>query len=567
MEEEFEKKSNNKFLKVLTPIIILTLLIGVGVAYYFTINTPKYIFTKAVEEIFNNVEEENYETLKTNIELSMNIESDNSEIQSVGQIVNNLKLSTNQEIDLNNKVVNEAITLNFLGQDLLNLECIIKDETSYVLLNRIFNKYMEIPLEDIGYENIFTTIREIEKTTNKDVLAETSKIVKAELKDKTYEQTKEEIMINGKNIEATKSTLVLTPKELSNMLATITTNIKDNEKIMNSFANKEEIKNTMQQMVNNMNESSSEIFTEDGEKVKISLYTKGIKKELVRFDIDCVDDNELIGIHTIKVSENNFTVSISQNKTELINISIIDEKKDDKSGTMTIKIDMSSLIQEIDSSVKTLVIIVKAKYNVEYNTKVEIPEIIESVKYDEITEEDAMEMYENLQKTELYTLLEQSGLLKTEDLYDEPDIIMEEVETKPQVTAYDYTVKYNVPERFRSATYNTLDYKYYSDENFNNIVIYIEKETKQNYLELLKEADSLTFDLYEGQEISGIKTVTVGDKEFSYRTISYNYNGKKYIDSYYCYEIAKGYIYVVETNIEEGTVSEEEINKFLEIKI
>ena len=106
MEEEFEKKTNKKFLKILIPIIILILVIGAGLVYYFMSTTPKNIFTKAVNSIFSNIEEEKYDTLKTNVELSMSIESDNSEIQSIGQIVNSVKIKTNQEIDLNNKVVN-----------------------------------------------------------------------------------------------------------------------------------------------------------------------------------------------------------------------------------------------------------------------------------------------------------------------------------------------------------------------------------------------------------------------------------------------------------------------------
>ena len=272
----------------------------------------------------------------------------------------------------------------------------------------------------------------------------------------------------------------------------------------------------------------------------------------------------------VKASENNYIFFILQDEKELLNISIIDEKKDDKSGTITYKIDMSSLMKEIDSGINSLAIIIKGKYNVEYNAKVEIPEITDSVKYDEITENDAKEMYENLQKTELYTLLEQSGLINTSDMYevsDMPIATLETIETEPEVTAFDYTVKYDIPEGFSGESYNTADYKYYFDENLNSAIVRIEKETKENYLDFLKEADSLTADLYEGQEISGIKTITVGDKEFSYRTITYTYNGTKYTDSYYCYEIEKGYIYVVETSIEEGTVSDEEINKFLEIQL
>ena len=200
----------------------------------------------------------------------------------------------------------------------------------------------------------------------------------------------------------------------------------------------------------------------------------------------------------------------------------------------------------------------------------EIPEITDSVKYDEIIEEDAMEMYENLQKTELYTLLEQSGLLNTSDLYefsDMPSDMLETIETEPKVSAFNYTVNYDVPDGFSAASYNTADYKYYFDENLNSAIIRIEKETEENYLELLKEADSLTADLYEEQEISGIKTLTVGNKEFSYRTITYNYYGNKIIDSYYCYEIADGVLYIVEASIQEGTVEDTELNKFLEITL
>lgn len=569
MEEEFEKKSSKKFLKVLIPIIILMLVIGIGIAYYFISITPKNIFAKAVDKIFSNTEED-YDTLKTNIELSMSIESDNSDIQSIGQIVNSVKIKTNQEIDLNNKVINEAVSASFLGQDLLNAEYIIKDETSYMFLKDIFSKYIEVPLEDIGSENIFSIMGDIKNIASEEALGEISKIVKNELKDKTYEQAKEEIMVNGEKVKVTKSTLVLTPKETFNTLLSVLNEIKNNDTIMNKFSNKEDIKEVIQEIIDEMKYAFEDLSVGNGEKIKISIYTKGIKHEAVRFDIDLIDNNEKMGMSFVKVSENNYLLSISQNKAELINISIIDEKKDEKSGTITYKIDMSSLMKETDSGIDSLALIIKGKYNVEYNSKVEIPEITDSVKYDEITEEDAMEMNENLEKTELYTLLEQSGLLNTSDSYEVlemPVETLEIIETEPEVTAFDYTVKYSVPEGFGGESYNTADYKYYFDENLNSAIVRIEKETKENYLDFLKEADSLTADLYEGQEISGIKTLTVGDKEFSYRTITYNYFGNKIIDSYYCYEIADGILYIVETSIQEGTVEETELNKFLEIQL
>jgi len=578
MEEEFNKKSSKNILKILIPIVILVILIGAGLAYYFISNTPKNIFAKAVDGVFDSIKQEEYETLKSNVEVSMNIESDNSDIKSVGQIISNVKLKSNQEIDLNNKIVNEAIAISYSGEELLNLECIIEEETAYVFLQDLFSKYIEIPLDEIGLEeDIFTTMQKTKNITDKAVLSEVNKIIKAELKDKTYKQEKEELLIDGETVKTTKSTLILTSKEANEMIVSILNNIKENDRIMTIFEDKEEAIDLIEELIEGIEDS----YTELSETVaEISIYTKGIlNKEVVRVELNVTDDEQEAGLYITKISEDNYLFVATFDEEELFNVNILEEKEDRNSGKITIKFDLSNLIQ--GTGINEIVAVIKAKYNVEYDTKIEIPEFTDSVELEKMTEQDANEIMVNAQKviTKLGEILVEAGIIDTSELYQLQNLIdnkqkisgQEEIvsgnTTVPEVTYDNYKVKYNVPAGFMTSAYNTPDYKYYSDENLNSVTVTIEKETKNNYLEFLKESYSLTSDLYENQEISGIKTLNIGGKEFSYRTITYTNLGYNYTESYYCYELGDGYLYVVEADIEDGTVLETELNKFLEIQL
>lgn len=575
MEEEFEEKSGKKALKVLIPIIILIILLGAGAIYYYTINTPRNIFSKAIEKAIEKLEEPEYNSYKGDLELSMKLESDNQDIQTLNLVLNNLKIRTNQEIDLKDKNMNNVITVNFLGDDLINLEFVEQDAKMYFFEKSIFSKYIELPTEEIETEvgyNTFEVINQAESFINKENLKEISKIIISEIKDKEYTQSKEELTINGEKIKTAKSTLRLTTNEIIAGIKNILNKVKENEKIMSSFTNREEVKNNIESIVENIGEID---LGQENETLEISLYTKGRKQDIVKVEVVAKDNEAAIELDITKFEDDKYVLNVLENETTIFNLKLENEKKDKKSGTLTATLDLTNIMSLISSSDEygATRAILKVKYNEEYNNKIEKADVQNSVKLEELTEEDLKEIEENIQKSNWYTLLEKSGLFGDIGLMNNEEVNSEFYklentleDTNPEVTLEGHTVKYSVPENFKLTT-SQENQKYYLDENINSVTVKIDKETKENYFELLKEVDALTADFYKNQEISGIKTVTVGDKEISYRTINYTYDDINYEDTYYCYEIEKGILYTVETSIEKNDSNNIDINKFLEINL
>lgn len=444
----------------------------------------------------------------------------------------------------------------------------------YLFEKSIFNKYIELPTEEIEQtlgDNITETISQVKEIMNKKTLREISNYIVLELKDKSYEQSKEKLTINGETFNTTKSTLFLTASEVRESLKSILENIKNNETIMENIKNKEEVASLIDELINyEIPYNRSTAYAE----FEISIYTKGIKNDVVKVEIMVNAGDDCVNMGMTKTSQNQYRVAVIANSEELFNIKLENEKKDEKSGTLTVTLDLTNFINLIsEETYEETKIIVKTKYNEEYNNKVEKADIQESVKLEELTEEDFEEMLENIEKTNLYTLLKQWGLVEDDELFVETKIYSEDLgmqeltdNTNSEVTLEEFTVKYNVPENFTIAT-SKENQKYYLDENINSVTVKLDKETKENYFELLKEVDALTADFYKNQEISGIKTIIVGDKEFSYRTVTYTYEDISYEDTYYCYEIEKGLLYTVETSIEKNEATNMDITKFLEINL
>lgn len=567
MEEEFEGKSRRKTVKILMFIIILAIIIGFVILYYYTMKTPKNIFAKSIEKAFEQLEEKNYESYKNELEVSMKIDSENQDIQTANLILNSLKIKLNQEIDLKNSNINEVATINFLGDDLINLEFIEQDEKIYFFEKNIFSKYIELPTEEINQEvgyNTIEAISQIQEIMNKKTLKEISKCIVLELKDKNYEQSKEKLTIEGETFNTTKSTLFLTASEVRESLKNILSNIKNNEKIMKNIENKEEIASLIDELINyEIPYNRSTAYAE----FEISIYTKGIKNDVVKVELTIHNGSDDISIGMTKTSQDQCRIAVLNNSEELFNIKLENEKKDEKSGTLTATIDLTNFMNLMaEETYEKTKVIVKIKYNEEYNNKVEKADIQESVKLEELTEEDFEEMLENIEKTNWYTLLEQWGIFENSALHKAKELTEQELlsNTNTEVTLEGLTVKYNVPESFTLAT-SKENQKYYLDESINSVTVKLDKETKENYFELLKEVDALTADFYKNQEISGIKTITIDNREFSYRTITYMYEDISYEDTYYCYEIEKGVLYTVETSIEKDGMADADITNFLEI--
>ncbi len=371
MEEnknETPTKKNNKGLVAVLAIIIIAILAGVG--YYFLKPTsPKDVFVGGINSAFENSEKslaEDVKKINTTVTLSGNIESSNKEVNQVAKYINEGKLSYNVQLDKETKKVLLSANVDYQNENLLSGKVYYTagDENIYLYVQDLFDKYFKFNLKEVtdseeelsSIENIFNgeASNPLGKTDSKKAISIVKDTITNNLKDEYFTKEKVDGM--------TKNTMKLTVAELKQMTKNIVTSLQNNQEFMNCFEKKDELKESFDDLLEGISEVDSEV---DNYNLEASIYTKGLKNEVEKFEIKLI-----------------------ASETEQMNMTIVETEK----GKFVIDADISE--------------VGKVKLNMEVkndtNTDIENVNVSDSVEINNLTQADQLKLLGNLMNMKLY---------------------------------------------------------------------------------------------------------------------------------------------------------------------
>lgn len=401
-EKDFEKKSKKKGLIIFIVILAIILLaLGGGYAYLKIANKPEKLFGKLIDEAFELKEDVKSYRMELGIAASVNTDNEN-----LKAIIEGLKVKSITEIDLNKKIFNENLKISHEDNSIIDLNALIENDKAYIYSKDLFSKYIQIPEEDVGdLKNVFTQT----DTDNKALENDFKQILKDELKPERLSQ--ENVTLNGKR--TTKSTLKLTAKETLELTNKVLSKAYDYTKEENLKTLIEEIDTTIKD-----EEYNSKDY------IEITLYTQGLKSELVKAEINVVDMDyeEIVLLLEINIeTKNKYEIRVLSNEestkkeeaAEMFTVKV--HLEDEHNGTIKVKMNLDE-----NSS-----IIIRMNVKEEINPTIENRDVQNSVNMNELTELDYMEIYNNLQKNEILYNIFLSLMFNTdndEDLeYDNDD--------------------------------------------------------------------------------------------------------------------------------------------------
>ena len=420
MEENFEKKSSKKVGIIIT-VVVLLLVIGAivgGIIYLNSTRKPEKIFAKTIEDTFQMVKTENYRKAKMELELSAEINAEDAEIKAVNEMLKAIKLKATLETDLDKKIFNENLLATYDGEQVISVDLLVQDNKMYAYLNDLFSKYIEFneaDLEGVDLSSIFTATEAAEIDEN--LLNDIKQILVDEVNSR--ELTQEKTKLNDENV--LKTTLRLTPNDVLDITIKILNKI-------NEYENMPELQEAIEDL-----ETELEYSAETENYADISLYTKGFKNDLIKAEVLMInkDYDEAIVLEIEENSENESTITMSLNQESTSvsdateQIVIVMKRENQNEATISLKIntgDQESITLNVD-------------YSVDYNANIEERDVSNSVKASSLTEEDAMEIMENIQKNEiLYGLIQ---LMMTQSILDQAteaaDSLEEALENEQQM--------------------------------------------------------------------------------------------------------------------------------------
>lgn len=377
-EKDFEKKSKKKGLIIFIVILAIILLaLGGGYAYLKIANKPEKLFGKLIDEAFEL--KEDVKSYRMELGIAASVNTDNEDLKA---IIEGLNVKSITEIDLNKKIFNENLKISHEDNSIIDLNALIENDKAYIYSKDLFSKYIQIPEEDVGdLKNVFTQT----DTDNKALEKDFKQILKDELKPERLSQ--ESVTLNGKR--TTKSTLKLTAKETLELTNKVLSKIYDYTKEENLKTLIEEIDTTIKD-----EEYNSKDY------IEITLYTQGLKSELVKAEINVVDMDyeEIVLLLEINIeTKNKYEIRVLSNEestkkeeaTEMFTVKV--HLEDEHNGTIKVKMNLDE-----NSS-----IIIRMNVKEEINPTIENRDVQNSVNMNELTELDYMEIYNNLQKNEI----------------------------------------------------------------------------------------------------------------------------------------------------------------------
>jgi len=441
---DFEKKGSKKKI-IIIGIVALILIVAIagGLIFLNLSKKPEKIFSKAVEDIFEIEEGQVQNSMRAELELTAEVDSDDVNVRAVNEYLKTLKIGMIAEVDIEKEIFNENINAEFNGEKVISLDALIQDENIYFYLDELFSKYIKVDeeyLEGIDLSMIFEQSEDLDENFFKDL----EQILLDEIEAKELEQ--EKVELDGKKV--TKSTLKLSPKDILKIAKKVL-------KLVDKYQPMDEIKDLIDELdyaIEDLGDiKASENYLE------ISIYTKGFNNKFVKFEAIIVADNdEMLRLEVNKESDEKTTIELINRDEEQVFGFVITEKS--KSET-TIEFLMNEESTKLKDATKLFEIVIVSenenkgkitfkmdiedvgtiklniKYNIEYGVQVEKVNTKNAVSIDELTEDDLMEIYENAQENPiLYSVISTFISNNTPDYQYDYD--------------YDYNYDYNYDEDY-----------------------------------------------------------------------------------------------------------------------
>ena len=557
------KKKGKIILGIILAIIIIAIIALVAV-YFLVFSTPQYIFASTVDSIFN-MKAQTYNTVKSAVTLNGSVQFEDESINEQLTDLENFSINIGSQIDYQNQSEIVDLGLQYEDESVVGARFYFKDGEMYTLLDGLYDDYIKVDLET-EQANLMQELLDLTKVQGKqENLIKAMSILGNEIKGQisnvgTFEKSTEQMTLNGENKNVTRVSLLFNAQEFSTVIINVCNNLANNNEFIQCF--EESPKDALLDIVASL---------EDGEPssddtVRISIYTQGLLNETIGFglDLNLADNTELsINMNVMKETDDLYTVSYTQGDNYIngrIEIARAENTEENQTGDAKITLDVSNLgTMELNMG-----------YAYSYNQAVDEVDTRNSVNAEDLTQEDMNTILENLMERpvigELMTNIISSSMNNNSNTLGTTTL-------QNQVSDNSYIVTYEIPTEFMYDSSLSTD----SLKSFTTINNDIQASTSikyytddQAYINLVDNNYSIytnnTF--YNNVSVSDLQTLSVGNYEFKYKSISYETTTGSVNQSISLwYRLNNEYIYTVDINSIGTTISDDIIMPFLNIQV
>lgn len=568
------KKKGKIIVGIILGIIVIAIIALISV-YFLVFSKPENIFSMAIDKI-TTLDTKTFDTIKVSSEIKPTIEIEDETANELAQEINKFSLSVGAQMDYQNQGEIVDLGLKYDDESVVSGKLYYNDGKIYAYLEDIFDKYISVDLNEEDakqFKELFdlTTIQNKKENAKLALSILGDEIIEQINSNGTFEKSKEDMNLNGKNTSVTKMTLVLNEKELSTVIANICNNLANNEEFLNCY--EESPKDALEEMASDMEDNE---LTNDNE-FRISLYTTGLLYNVVGFGIEIdIKDDEDLSMSAMMLKESNELYTFSYNQGEdyidgKLELQIDENSKENQSGNAKITLQIS------DGGTISMDI----NYSTAYNEPIDEIDINNSIKAEDLSQEDLLGIMEKLMERPIIGdfvsgLMIQSNLnnmfnnATTNNNNNNNSILL--TENNNQLTNNDYTITYDLPSQLvYDSSFSNDSLKYYStaDDSINAMTEIEWNEDEQSVIDIIdSNYEIYNNNYYSNVQISDLQTIDIGNYTFKYKSLSYETSLGDICQAITLwYRLDNEYIYKVEIESNGTTISNDTITPFLNITV
>ncbi len=591
VNEDFNVKKPKKKGLIIGGIIVAVVFIAFILVYFLVFAKPQFIFDGAIDKLLK-IELNYYDSIKLDSKVKISMEFEDSNVQQQLKEIEKYTLKLGTQMDFENKQEIVDLGLEYDNDQVVDAQVYYNNGEMYTYFEGLFDKYIKLDMNEEQKEQleaIFNTTSSKEQMKNS---KKAIKIIKNELKTQIkeegeFDKEKTTIDIGEKEKRVTKTTLTLSQKNLYNIVSNVCSNLASNENFLDCF--KESPKDILEELADEIKGAEAN----SKNKIKISLYTKGLLNNLLALDVEIYSDDEAntITISAVKEDKNLYTYTVSS-KTESTKVDVIKGKieiekdkgsRNQKSGKVTTTMEVA----------ETGTIKLEMDYLAEFNKGIDKKNVSNSINITEMTEQDMQSILEKLMERPLIGNLIKnqingngiSSIGSEDNITDgsDNDITLPKITTSQNEVkdeTYGYSVTYSVPSTFKYESNYSYDYdKYYSLKD-NNLGSQIDAHISLKWCTNDEYKDDINWDYdyykkdttyYKNVNLSEEKTIRIGDKDFKCQSLTYEsnseYYNEKYQKEYIWYNLDDENIFSIELEAADAEITENIIKGFLDITV
>ena len=329
------------------PLIIVACIVLLGIIacllYLFVFNkkSSKQIFIDGFKSATSKLlkdDNSSKKSMKNN--MSFNIQASGAGIDNMLDIYNNIKISSDIEIDETTKKLDEEILIDYKGNDLLGLGIYGRDDAVYLALTGMYDKYIKLPITSEQYNSLFSS------TKNAGLLKESlDSAFEKSIDDKYFTKSNKSIDINGKNKKYNTYTLTINNDNIKDIVKNFVNALLNNDEVVSMLSTNLQVDKSMVKSLANTIDYSNINLTSP---IEITIYTSGLKDDYKGIEVKTSVENNQYALRYIEVDDNNSELVFDAGITAIK--FTINESGSDNNKKITISADLGMMKADLVSN-------------------------------------------------------------------------------------------------------------------------------------------------------------------------------------------------------------------------